>query len=133
MTPDILIKQAHNFEWQYIDGEDGREDVIRWKTFAGADNDSTNGISFGVCELPSGAKLQAHQHAPPELYYVTEGSGEVLLENEVQSVSPGSIVYLPPYLEHGIRNTGQETLTLFWMFPVDRWSNVEYHMLERPF
>ena len=44
------------------------------------------------------------------------------------TVSPGTVVYVPENLTHGIRNAGSQTLTLLWFFPVNRWSDVKYHM-----
>jgi len=127
--------QDDDVEWEYIKGEEGRSDVIRWKTFlGGVDADAENaahntqGITMGVCEVPPGAKLDAHYHAEHEVYYVQHGSGEVLLGDKTVTVESGSCIYVPGDLTHGIKNQGEATLTLLWIFPTDTWSEVRYHM-----
>ena len=110
-------------------------DVIRWKTFLGGNyvetknsDNKTRAITMGVCEVPPGAKLDAHYHAEHEVYYVQHGSGDVLLGKKIIAVEPGSCIYVPGNLTHGIRNQGETTLTLLWIFPTDTWSEVKYHM-----
>lgn len=45
-------------------------------------------------------------------------------------VVPGSVVYIPQRMVHGIWNRGSETLTLTWIFPTDNYAEIEYTMLE---
>ena len=131
MPPDLataLAAHSDDFEWQYIDGQEGRDDVIRWKTFCGGKDSTTQGFAFGTCEVPPGALLDPHHHANTEAYYIQGGTSDILLGDRVVHVTPSSVLYTPADLTHGIRNSGTETLVLLWIFPVDKWSDVEYHM-----
>ncbi len=131
MSPDLasaLAAHSDDFSWEYSDGEEGRDDVIRWKTFCGGKNSTTKGFSFGIFEVPPDAVLDAHHHADTEAYYIVRGSGDVLLDNRVVQVRAGSVLYTPENLVHGVRNSGTETLELLWIFPVDSYSEVTYHM-----
>ncbi len=138
MTPNhpLPLKiQEDEVDWEYIEGEEGRNNVIRWKTFLGGSSaDSTTAtsptqaITMGICEVPPGARLDAHYHAEHEVYYVQDGFGEVLLGEKVIAVKPGSCIFVPRDLTHGIKNQGASTLSLLWIFPTDTWSEVEYHM-----
>ena len=47
-----------------------------------------------------GAKLHYHKRAT-ELYYVLEGEGEVVLDEETREVRPGTIIHIPPGVVHG--------------------------------
>ena len=127
------IRHIDNVDWQFIEGEEGRSDAIRWKTLTGATDATTAGITSGVCEVPPGAKLPTHSHAEHEIYYITAGRGEVLLGDEIHRVEPGSVLFIPGATVHGIRNCGSETLALTWIFAVDAWSQVEYHMVDSNF
>ena len=49
-----------------------------------------------------GAKPHFHKRST-ELYYVLEGSGDVLLDGVVQPVAKGSLVHIPPGVVHGAR------------------------------
>lgn len=130
------IKPVHSHEgdvdWSFLTDTPGPLD-IRWKTFTGGPDSPTNGITFGICEVPPGGRLRPHHHAEAEVYYVTAGTAEVLFDHEIVDVRPGSVLFVPGDLVHGIRNRGTETLSLMWIFPVDRWNEVTYHGADRDF
>lgn len=125
-----LVAHLADYEWQHL--PDG-ENQLRWKTLVGGPDAATKAMSFGICELPPGARLPPHHHAEDEVYYVTDGDGEVLLDDKIVKVTSGSVLFVPGNLVHGARNDSETTLTLVWMFAVDRWSDVEYHGADRAF
>lgn len=127
-----LISHEDDYAWSYLTDTPGQTD-IRWRTFTGGTEANTKKVTFGTCEVPPGGRLRPHFHAEVEAYYVTAGSGEVLLDEDIVTVQPGSVLYIPGDLVHGIRNKGTETLSLLWIFPVDRWNEVTYHGAERDF
>ncbi len=128
-----LLSHVDDHDWEYLQGQDGRTDSIRWKTFVGNGQGECNGLVFGICEVPGGACLKPHHHAEPEVYYVYQGEGEVLMDQEVVRVGPGSVLTIPGNLVHGIRNRSADPLGLMWMFPADRLSDVHYEMDDRSF
>jgi len=60
------------------------------------------------------------------LYISVAGAGVVSLDGEEIPVGVGSAVFIPGMAEHGIRQTGDEVLRLFYAFPVDSFDGVEY-------
>ena len=117
-----------------IDGaeapEDGWDDPVRgrlsFRTLFSRGLTSTEGMTCGVTELKPGDWLGLHRHAPAEIYYVFAGAGIVSLEGREFRVRAGSAVFIPGMAEHGIRQTGSETLRLVYAFPVDMFDSVEY-------
>jgi len=110
--------------------EDGWDDPVRgrlrWRTLFSQGLTPTAGMTCGVTELKPGDWLGLHRHAPPEVYYVFAGAGVLSLEGREIPVTAGSAVFIPGMAEHGIRQTGDEVLRLFYAFPVDSFDNVEY-------
>jgi len=110
--------------------EDGWDDPVRgrlrWRTLFSQGLTQTAGMTCGVTELKPGDWLGLHRHAPPEVYYVFAGAGVLSLEGREIPVTAGSAVFIPGMAEHGIRQTGDEVLRLFYAFPVDSFDNVEY-------
>lgn len=49
-----------------------------------------------------GTKPHYHKRST-ELYYVLEGTGEILLDGVVQPVAKGSLLHIPPGVVHGAR------------------------------
>ena len=123
-----LVISVDDRDWDYIEGQEGRDDVMRWKTLMGGGGISTSGISMGIFEIPPGEQLSVHHHAPQEVYHIIRGSAEVLIGDERRQVGAGHAIYIPPNVSHGIKNTGAELLELIWMFPTDNWKEIVYHM-----
>ncbi|MEQ8786253.1 MAG: cupin domain-containing protein [Pirellulaceae bacterium] len=72
--------------------------------------------------IPPGGRHVAELHIHPdaeELVIVTRGRGLAILGEQQQEVSPGDVVYVPPAVEHELRNTGDDVLgVLFVNVPV---------------
>src|SRR6185369_7383107 len=63
--------------------------------------------SLAEATLKPGTMTQAHYHpATEEIYYILEGSGEMRIEQETQTVGLGDGIAIPPGQRHQIRNTG---------------------------
>ncbi len=49
-----------------------------------------------------------------------------VLDQEWSSIKKGDVVYITGNAEHALKNNGKETLEFYWIFPTDRFSEVEY-------
>jgi mannose-6-phosphate isomerase-like protein (cupin superfamily) len=101
-----------------------------FRTLFGGEGSPTDTLTAGVAELAPGGWLGCHRHDPPETYFVMQGEGVVQLGDEERGVRAGSAVFVPSSVEHGIRNTGQTSLRIFYAFAVDSFDEVEYHFTE---
>lgn len=45
-----------------------------------------------------------------EIYYITEGTGEININGKTHIVKKGDVIYVAPHLERAIRNTGKSDL-----------------------
>jgi len=68
--------------------------------------------NFGqvVFFVPPHTVLQPGSHESEESYYILRGRGVMTLAGKRVDVEPGMFVHLPPWCEHGIENTGDESL-----------------------
>ncbi|HZO91021.1 MAG TPA: dimethylsulfonioproprionate lyase family protein [Chthonomonadaceae bacterium] len=63
--------------------------------------------------LPPHTKNPPGSHETEETYIILEGRGVMTFANGRQEqVEKGMFIYLPPWCEHGIENTGTETLVV---------------------
>lgn len=98
-----------------------------WFTLFSGDITPTGGMSAGIMEvMPNGEGLKLHRHAQPEIYYVAEGTGALMIDGVETVVTAGSAAFIPGDAEHGIRNAAETILRIFYVFPTDRFSEVIY-------
>ena len=99
---------------------------VRWKFLIDSDFDGSSGLSLGFAEVAPGRCITLHYHSPAEIYVVTNGTGILNKSGEHEMVKKGDVVYIAGNAEHALRNNGKETLEFYWIFPTDRFLEVEY-------
>lgn len=84
--------------------------------------DGRNGGSpdffVGYEEIPAGRSIPAHLHpAYDELLIVQQGMGLARLGSQERAVTAGAMIYIPPNTHVSLKNTGSQTLSIFFIFP----------------
>jgi len=62
--------------------------------------------------VPPHAEMELHSHETEETYVIISGTGTMLRNGGNAEVGPGHFIYMPPWCDHGIKNTGKEMLTV---------------------
>jgi mannose-6-phosphate isomerase-like protein (cupin superfamily) len=62
--------------------------------------------------VPPHGTVSFGSHEPEEVYAVLEGNGTIHFTQGPQLVSSGDFIYLPPWCEHGIENTGSQQMVV---------------------
>jgi quercetin dioxygenase-like cupin family protein len=99
---------------------------VSWHTLISADRTPTSELSVGVCDVQPGGELSRHRHERSEVYHFLSGIGEVVVEGEVTKVCAGDTLFVPGNAWHGIVNSGEETLRLFYCFATDSFTDIQY-------
>ena len=73
-------------------------------------------LTILVSIIPSGSTTGLHTHEGDEYMYVASGRGESIEKGQVSSIEPDSLIFASGGEEHGIRNTGVESIKLFCIF-----------------
>lgn len=68
--------------------------------------------SIVMLYVPPHAEMELHSHETEETYVIISGSGTMLRNGGNVDVGPGHFIYMAPWCDHGIRNTGTEMLTV---------------------
>lgn len=75
---------------------------------------SLRDLLVGSVEVAPGEQLHPpHQHAEEEFLWLVSGSGRWTIGDEEVEARPGDLLYLEPWVMHGILNTGSTPLTFF--------------------
>jgi mannose-6-phosphate isomerase-like protein (cupin superfamily) len=83
-------------------------------------------FSMGYVTLePNGGQVPWHNQEQEEVYYVVEGTGEMCLGEERQTVTGGQMVWIPPTVYHQLTNIGETPLVMIYCYgpagDVDHW------------
>lgn len=69
--------------------------------------------SLAEARLPVGGATQEHYHPrAEEIYFITQGTGKIRIENETREVRAGDAIAIPPGQKHKLWNTGHDVLRL---------------------
>jgi quercetin dioxygenase-like cupin family protein len=56
-----------------------------------------------------------HTHPEEEILIVTSGKGEIACDGKTTKIGAGSVMYTGPNAPHGIKNTGDDVLTFYFV------------------
>lgn len=62
--------------------------------------------------VPPHVVLEPGSHYTEECYVILRGQGTMTLAGQKVKVQAGMFIHLPPWCEHGVENTGDETLEI---------------------
>ncbi len=77
----------------------------------------TRNFAMGHVTLdPRGGQVPWHNQEQEEVYFIVEGTGEVCVGDERQTVTAGQMVHLPPGFFHQLTNTGDAPLRMIYCY-----------------
>jgi mannose-6-phosphate isomerase-like protein (cupin superfamily) len=65
---------------------------------------------------PNGGQVPWHNQEQEEIYFIVEGTGEMCLGDEKQTVAPGQAVFIPCGVFHQLTNTGETPLRMIYCY-----------------
>lgn len=76
-----------------------------------------NNFAMGYVVLePKGGQVPWHNQEQEEVYFVVEGTAEMCLGEERQTVTSGQAVFIPPTVFHQITNMGDTPLIMLYVY-----------------
>jgi quercetin dioxygenase-like cupin family protein len=72
---------------------------------------------FGVTMFPPGSRHEIHRHPnAEEVEYLIAGRGVAYVGDDAIQLGPGEAVFVPRDAYHGFENTGDEEVTMAWLY-----------------
>jgi len=99
---------------------------LTFHTLISGDLTPSEGLVAGVSIIEPGGELAMHSHTPPEVYFVLEGEALVMVDGVERKVSAGAAVFIPGDAPHGVRNLFDRAFKIFYVFPANRFDEIEY-------
>ena len=88
--------------------------------------------ALGYSSFAPHTQTASLNHATDELAYVLTGHGELWLEDRVVAYGPESALFIPAGVWHVVANTGDEPVTMVFVFPGPGYPPTERRPAERP-
>ncbi len=88
-----------------------------WLHYIGPEINGAENITVGFSEFPAGSAPEGHVHpTQEEVIYIITGAGELVTPDGTATLTPGTVVYIPPGLHHQTVSHGPEPLTMVTSF-----------------
>jgi len=76
-----------------------------------------NAFAMGYVVLePNGGQVPWHNQEQEEVYFIVEGTGEMCLGEEKQTLTSGQAAFIPPTVFHQLTNVGDTPLTMIYVY-----------------
>ncbi len=76
---------------------------------------NTDRFSMGLEEIDPNSEIPTHSHSEEEeILFVYSGEGKAFVEDQESVLKTGTVIYIPPKVEHRIVNTGDKPLWITW-------------------
>jgi|GEM_PF-417227 len=73
-------------------------------------------VAMGTQQMSLGYRIPLHRHEhQDEIIFVHQGKGKALLDQEEVDVEPGTTIYIPRGVWHGVENTSDEEAEIIWV------------------
>jgi len=76
-------------------------------------------LSAGLYVLPAGDTDPQRPHRQDEIYCVTSGRGVIRVGTEDRPVEPGTVVYVPPQVDHRFHSITEDLRVLVVFAPAE--------------
>jgi mannose-6-phosphate isomerase-like protein (cupin superfamily) len=74
-------------------------------------------FSLGYVTLePNGGQVPWHNQEQEEIYFIVQGTGEMCLGDERQTLTTGQAVYIPSGVFHQLTNIGEQPLIMIYCY-----------------
>ncbi|HEC89309.1 MAG TPA: cupin domain-containing protein [Thermoplasmatales archaeon] len=87
------------------------------------------GYSLALANVKPKETTYLHRVKNSEVYYILEGEGEMYIDDEVEKVSEGQAIYIPPNSAQKIKNIGKRDL-IFLCIVYPPWKPEDEEIVE---
>jgi mannose-6-phosphate isomerase-like protein (cupin superfamily) len=88
----------------------GKYDGFTSSLLIGESNTGCSEISIQITNVEPGKMQTVHKHPQYQCYYIIQGNGQIIIDEEESELLPGDAVLIPANSMHGIKNIGKDVL-----------------------
>ena len=127
MTIEPVVVRGADRRWEtWPEHQVAERGDSAWKTLISAGETNSTALTLGVSRLPPGGALRRHRHRPPEVYYVLDGVGVVVIDGARHTIGAGDAVFVPGDAPHSVECPGPADLQVLYALAADSFEEVTY-------
>lgn len=88
----------------------GKYDGFNTNLLVGESNTGCDEISIQITNVMPGKMQTIHNHPQFQCYYIIQGKGQIIIDDEEEELVSGDAVLIPANAMHGIKNIGEDNL-----------------------
>jgi quercetin dioxygenase-like cupin family protein len=112
----MLVVKASDVKADYTSGPMQGEGVSFRQLLISDKAPGSGGYSCAIVNFNPGARLAFHTHPAEQVIYCTEGAGVIATEDKEYSMTPGTVIIIPPGVKHYHGATANTPFTHFAVF-----------------
>lgn len=93
-----------------------RGDKVETRLMVGRETDDAAQFTSGTTTFPVGAAAPLHTHNCSEQVTILSGTAEAMVDGKISHLGAMDSSFVPADVPHYFRNTGDEPLTIFWIY-----------------
>ena len=79
-------------------------------------NTGSQRVAMGTQEMPARYRIPVHRHEhQDEILFIHKGKGTGIVGNERVPLEPGTTIYIPQGVWHGVENTSEAPTEIIWV------------------
>lgn len=87
------------------------------RVFAGASSPvQPQHFCSGIVRIQPGGSVPAHEHGQEEIYYILNGTVEMTVGDETETIQGIAMVYMPSGQPHHLVNVGSEEVQMLFVY-----------------
>lgn len=98
-------------------GEGSKKTTIRWLI---TEKDGAKNFAMRLFEVQPGGYTPLHKHDWEHEIFILEGNGLARTEEVEETFGPGDVLFIPPNLEHQLKNDSQGVVRFLCLIPYKR-------------
>jgi quercetin dioxygenase-like cupin family protein len=109
-----MIGHYSKVEAESVAMEGAKEVKVRWLI---AEREGAPNFYMRLFEIAPGGHSPRHKHDYEHEIFILEGHGLALDGGKEEPIQAGSFLFIPPNVEHQLRNTGEAALKFLCLIP----------------
>ena len=112
----MFIKKIKDIKSELVSMKGVKDTYIQW--LISKENSDAKNFAMRLFTTKPGGEIGPHSHDWEHEIYILEGKGKIGCGEEKSEISPNTVIYVPPNIDHWYKNDGGDDLIFICVIPI---------------